>query len=213
MRVGSRFAHSQHRPDEDRERISRALVDLVATEGYRSLTLPRLLERAEVEGMSFERHYKSLPDCFKSVWGDHAEQFLEMALAAIASEPLWRDQVRAVAVAALRFLQEDRNRATFMIVEAFHAGEEVQVLREQFIAPMAALIDAGRLELDDPTSISPATASAAAHSVLTRIRVEITIGNGDRLEQLAPQMVFSLLQPYIGSEAAIEAMELPRAGV
>jgi AcrR family transcriptional regulator len=193
----------------DRERLKRAIVELVGERGIRGLTEDELLRHSGVDRAGFERSFKSVGDCYVAVFTEYAEQFLQMALEAIASQSAWRDQVHAVAVAALRFLQEEPNRARLMIAESFYAGERAQVVREQFVAPMAAFVDMGRWEMGDPDSIGPATANAVAGSVLNRIRIEIEAGNSDKLEQLAPKMVFSVLQPYLGTDAAMEYLDVP----
>lgn len=197
-------------PAEERALIRSALVELVGERGYHDLALATLLDRAGVDQAAFERHFADLPDCFHQVFTELGEEFMLRMAAAFSAESAWREQLRAVAYALLDWLQEDPNRARFTFVEALNAGEQTQLTRDQFFEWLFVLIDAGRQELEDPDSLTPLTASAIGGTIFNRIRVEIEAGNVEQLDQLAPQLMYAAVLPYLGAEAAREELELPR---
>jgi len=80
------------------------------------------------------------------------------AFGAFAAAQTYADRIRAVAHAMFRFMAEDERRARFLYVEVFAAGERTQLIRDQGMEGMYELIDSRRLELEDPESISRATA-------------------------------------------------------
>ena len=127
---------------------------------------------------------------------------------AFASEEVWRDQIRAAAYAIFDLVAEDRRFARFLFVDTLAAGERVTLLREEGLVAFSQVIDLGRNELEDPDSVSSTTAVAIAGTVYNQIRVAI---QADALtEDLVPKLLYNVVLPYLGSEAAEEELRLPR---
>lgn len=53
---------------DQRDRLQRALVELVAEYGYRSLTVRTLSRRARISSGAFYKHYRSTDECFLSTY-------------------------------------------------------------------------------------------------------------------------------------------------
>lgn len=56
--------------------IREALLDLSVQRGYRNTTLAMVLDRAEVDRATFERHFSDLEDCFCQIYRDFRDEFL-----------------------------------------------------------------------------------------------------------------------------------------
>jgi AcrR family transcriptional regulator len=200
--------------DPERERIAAALVTLVAERGWRGTDLGRLLERAGVDAASFHRLHANLEDCFCTTYQELSTEFLIRAGAAFAGQDGWRDQIRRVAYELLDFLQEDPPRAAFLFIEVLFAGERAQLIRDQNMEALYAFIDLGRQELPDPGSETSELAAAIGGGIYNRMRLQIARHRDDpgAWDQFVPQLMYSVVEPYLGADAALEELNLPRPG-
>jgi len=195
--------------------LRRALPALCRERGVQDLELADLSARAGIGEAKLRRGYGDLQGACVAVFRDFAEEFSERMLAAYQAEPPeWRRQIRAVAYAFLAYLQEDPDRAYFTIVDAVNAGTQAQLVREEVISGLCALIDQGRGELADPDSLSPATAEAVGGAVFLRMRGAIEAGESERLPALVPELMQIVTLPYLGPLIAAEEANLapPAAG-
>jgi AcrR family transcriptional regulator len=191
---------------EERVRIATAMVELVGARGFRRTRLPEVLDAAAVSGEGFHRHFKDMEDCFVQVWQDLTAEHAELMAAAYARNPQWRQRMRAMAEATLGFLQSDRNRARFLVLEVLNAGETAQAFRDLAIAGQAALIDEGRGLLDDPDSVPPSVAhhvAGAINEMLIRAARSGELFEGTRA---VDELMFLAVRPYLGPEIALEEL-------
>ena len=70
-------------------------------------------------------------------------------------------------------------------------------------------IDLGRTELEDPDSLTRATAEAVGGAIFSRIRSEVECGDTATLPGLLPKMMYTAVLPYLGPEVAAEELEIP----
>lgn len=126
-------------------------------------------------------------------------------------EPTWREGIRAVAYTVFEFVVEDRSRAQLMFVDSLAAGERATLLREQGLDLLVQMIDQGRQELEEPDSVSTATAQAIGGTIYTQIRLAVA---RDAVEpDLVPKLLYNVVLPYLGTEAAEEELKrLPPPG-
>lgn len=136
------------------------------------------------------------------------EELLSRAALAYASEQEWRDRLRAVAHALLRFLEEDHVRARQMTVEVLSAGEHAQLLRDQGMQALIELIDQGRQELADPDSMTRATAEGIGGAIYHRIHLVVAADRFDALESMVPELMYNAVLPYLGTEAALRELSI-----
>ncbi len=193
----------------ERERIIRALVELVGANGYPGTEIEQVLARAGVERAAFDRHFASKEDCFLQAWDELTLAHGLLAARAFEAPGQWRDRLRAAAWVTLRFLQADARRTRFLVLEVLNAGEVAQAHRQLAIASQAEWIDAGRRELADPDSLSRATAehiAGAINEMLVRATRSGEIANGSGTLR---QLMYLAVRPYLGEEAAREELTMP----
>jgi AcrR family transcriptional regulator len=192
--------------DEQIRGIGEAMVAIVGEKGYEGLTLELLLERSGFDESTFFRHFEDLDDCYCRTATELGKEFALRVADAFAAATAWRDRVRLVAYAMLEWLGEDLNRARFTVVEAFAAGERTQVARDDLFRGLYALIDLGRQEMADPRALTPATAEALGGTIFNHIRTETEAENCEALEYYAPRLMYSVVLPYLGPDAAAEEL-------
>jgi AcrR family transcriptional regulator len=191
------------------DKFERALVALCFERGFRDLELADLLERAELDEAAFHTHYVDLEDCACQLFESLSEEFVGMVGAAISGRTGWRNQIRAAAYAMLRFWLSDLQRARFIMVEAVTAGERARLIRDQTMNAMVELIDLGRQELDEPSSLSRETAVAIAGTVHNRMERLVATGEPAAFKSMVPQLMYAVVLPYLGEEAALQELRIP----
>jgi AcrR family transcriptional regulator len=194
---------------EDKERIGEALVDLCYERGYQTISLPQLLDRAELAEASFRRHFFDLDDCLFQVHAVAMQRYHDRIHQARAGISCWRERLRASAYALARLVAEDEKLAHFAVVEGRRAGERSQLLLWEAIQDMCDLLDEGRYELDDPESLTRATAESIIGGIFDHLCREVSRRHVVPADEIVPQMMYSMLLPYLGAEAAEEELHSP----
>lgn len=195
---------------DQRARLRDALIDLCAERGFRNVELDALLARAGLDRPAFERHYADLEDCFFGVFKAEVDRYLREA--APPPDPLagWRDRVRATAYALFRFAAAEPRLGNFILVESRVAGERTQLFAGRQIEALFDLIDEGRRQLDDPSSITRTTAEALGGGVFNQLYA--LLGSGAPLPpeaEIVPQLMYCIVLPYAGRDAAHEELGIP----
>jgi AcrR family transcriptional regulator len=189
--------------------VRSALPALCRERGFRNLTVADICRRAAISEAEFNRSYSDLEDCFTQLYEDFSREFLLRMLAAFDADLTWREQIRAVAYSFLGYLEEDPDRAHFTVVDALNAGERAQLVRDSVFAALFALIDQGRSEPGAPAGLTPATAESVGGAIFLQMRLAIEAGRFEELEGTVPQMMYQVVLPYLGPEAAAEELEIP----
>ena len=194
------------------ERFRRALVDLCFEVGYPQLTLPMLLERAELGEEDFNQCFDDLEDCFCQTLEAHREDFFAYLARtmALAEPESWADRLRAVAYGLLRFLQADPARTHFLTVELGRAGERATLIwTETIVKPLFDLIDEGRGARSDAASLTRSTADAVGGGILLQILAAVEKGDLEAGERVVPQLMYSAVLPYLGPTEAEKELHAP----
>ena len=194
---------------QEARRLREGLLDLCAERGYGNLTLPDLLERAELDQGAFDRHYPDLDACFAAVLGEIYGEFFARAQEAVEGQHGWRDRMRATAYALLRFLRRDERVAHLAAVEAQNAGHAGQALFLDTFNRLVDLIDEGSAEVGDSPSPTRATALGVGGVVFARIQEAVSGGELDLGEEEIPELMYAAVFPYLGAEAAEQELRIP----
>lgn len=193
----------------ERTRLEQAFAAVVCEQGYSATSAEAVCERAGCDLEAFHRHFADLEDCLCEYIQAGTVELLMRSAKVFGREEGWRQQLRAVAHTMLHFLREDPARARIMVVEVLSAGERAQLIRDQGMEGLFAFIDAGRNELEDPDSLSRATAEAVGGAIFSRMRMQIETGGTDTLPELLPKMMYMAVLPYLGPEVAAQELEIP----
>lgn len=205
--MNTRFRRRPNPPESERQEIRAAIIAVVCQRGYLGTTLDLICDGAGVTHEQFMRHFEDVEDCYCQLIEEERNELLRRVGVAFIAEETWLDAIRAVAYAMFDYLIEDLDRARFVFVDVLAAGERAQLIRDQGMVLLFALIDQGRNELDDPDSVSPVTAEAIGGSVYNQIQMAI---EQDALTyDLVPALLYNVVLPYLGAELALEELNRP----
>jgi AcrR family transcriptional regulator len=199
------------RTDQDQHtRVRQALLDLCFERGFAAVSLEDLLDRAEVDPATFQRDYGDLENCFYLIYAEALEGFRRRANCARRQAGSWRERVRVTAYALHRFLADDEKLRRFTTAEVRGGGERVQLLVGEEVEALFDLIDEGRREPGAPATLTRATAEQVGGGIFNQLYAVGSRGGPMPAEgEIIPQLMYAVVLPYLGDEAAREELRIP----
>jgi AcrR family transcriptional regulator len=194
-----------------RERLIAGLTEVLYEVGYQKTTVSLIGQRAAVSKSDFYKHFESKDDCFFAAYeaaiGRIREQVTEACSKHGADE--WSARVRDGIASLLVFLAADPALASLSLVEGLRAGRGVydryQAAVESFVPYLRA--DAPTAPDGDP--VPAATDEAVVGGIASLLGRRILAGEGERIDELLPDVLEFALTPYLG---AAEARRIISAG-
>ncbi len=192
----------------ERDRIEQALVDLCTERTFAEVTLTTLLDRAGVTVTTFEAHYSDLDDCFCSIYQEMRDEYMLRVVVAFGGAESWRERMRAAAWVTLAYLSEDPHRARMTFVEVLYASDRAKLIRDEAMQGLFALVDQGREDPAAPPNLTRFTAETIGSTIYQQIQTAIEHDELDRFEDGLGEMMYMVVLPYLGEEAAREELTI-----
>jgi AcrR family transcriptional regulator len=195
-------------PPGDRGRVLAAFVDLVAERGYHELDTREIGERAGLGPDAFAAHFPSRLACFEAAWDWLERAYLDRVTAAYADIPDWRGRLRAAATETAALVESWPNQSRFLVVETLAVGEAGRRRQQGLGTRIAELLDGAYDELDDPTSIPPATSAWVTGMLFDRVYRCLSTERGADLATQIPQLMFLAVSSYFGPEEGLAELRV-----
>ena len=194
--------------EQERRRGDRALIELCHDRGLAHFEVEDLCRMGDVEPHDLHDHYDDLEDVFCDVYEREMERMFGIFEAAQARYPTWRGRLRATAYELYGGFRDDRALAHFLTVEVQSAGDRAVALLWQGVERMFELLDQGRTEMDDPSSISRATAESVAGGIFSVLVRTITTDEWPPPREIVPEAMYVAVLPYLGEGAAEDELTI-----
>ncbi len=192
--------------ETERDRVIEGFIETVADLGYNATSLEAILARTGIDEETFHRHFADKEECFLAAWDYVTRRARPRALAAYESRDTWVEQMRAVGEEIYDYATKHPAHARIIYVEGPAAGERARQRVASTLEVFTELIDRGRCELDDPDSLTRATAEGLAGAVYEQAGVLLMRGADEEIPQLVPQLMFAVVLPYLGIEQAMKEL-------
>src|SRR6185312_7959260 len=155
-------------------------------------------------------HFANKEACFLSAFDETAARLRDrIGAAAEKGGSSLRDRLRFGLETLLHFTATEPDAARTLIVEARAASVEAVMRRDDLLDHFAACIDTQVRELLPGTpSYSPITAAGIVGGVEALLYSRLNKGEIDDLDSLLPSMMYFLVLPFEGQEAASEELAL-----
>lgn len=191
-----------------RERLIMAMLKAASELGYRETNVQDVIDRAGVSRPTFYEHFANKEDCFLAAFDTSAERLRDKVdLAALKGGEVWRDRMRFGLEELLRFASSEPETARALIVEA-RAGSVAAVMRRvELLDHFASCLDTQVRELlPEAPVFSMTTATGIIGGVESLLYARLCKGQHDSLESLLPSLMYFVVLPYEGHEAASEEL-------
>jgi AcrR family transcriptional regulator len=186
----------------ERELICAALIDAVASRGYRSTSVEHVIERAAVDQVAFDRNFAGLEDCFAAAWDAIDAELRRRMAAAFARRSDWQDRLRAAFSVGLDYLASDEPKARVFVAEAVYVSEDLRDRQRDALVRLCKMVDLGRHEAPESSRTQAGIAEAVAGAVWHRVQQLVQAGRGAELPHELPRLMYIAVLPYRGAAAA-----------
>ncbi len=172
-----------------RERLCRAMAEVMAEKGYVATSVEDVLKHAGVSRLSFYRLFDSKLDCFMAAFEDACELLFERVTGAIKTSGTGDDPMerykRAITV-YLEALEAEWPHTRIYLVEVYAAGPQAVARRRELHAFMASFYADALGVTDDQGRLTCRMLVAATSALVT---VPVAENDREGLRAVAPQLV------------------------
>ncbi len=190
-----------------RERIFDAIAKLTARDGYQALSLEDIAAAAAVSLQTFYSHFENKEEAFLATFEVGHTRAKAAVNRALAHQTNWIGGVRAGALALLQFLASEPALAHLSCVDILIAYPHVSGRVAEANAAYAELLDMDLGEGAPGQATTPIVGEAIVGGVFELLHDYILRGQTRRLPELANHVSYIALAPFIGREAAAEAIQ------
>ncbi len=192
----------------DRERLLEAMVRVAAAKGYEATTVADVTEAADVSRQTFDEMFVGKAGCFLEAYDAVINVLVAHVSTAFEStegEP-WPDRIIASLRALVDLLATEHDIARMAMVEVTAVGEDARIRYRGALGRFTTFLEEGRTVSAQGNELPADTARFAIGGATSMIFDEVRAGRGPELRRLLPDLVFAVLMPYIGPEAAEDEM-------
>jgi len=191
-----------------RERLLEAMLRVAAAKGYEATTVTDVIEVAGVSRETFEEMFGDKPTCFLEAYDavfDVLVAHVTAAFESAAGEP-WPERIATGLRALVELLATEADIARLSMVEVTAAGDDARARYRAALARFTPFLEEGREYSSQGGELPADTARFAIGGATSMIFDEIRAGRGPELKRILPDLVFAVLMPYLGPEAAEDEM-------
>jgi len=191
-----------------RERVLEAMIKTAAAKGYEATTVADVVEFAGVSEETFYEMFEDKAPCFLEAYEavfDVLVAHVTAAFEAAADEP-WPEQIAAGLGALVELLSIEADIARMAMVEVTAAGDDARERYRAALARFTPFLEEGRTYSGQGDALPADTARFAVGGATSMIFDEVRAGRGPELKRILPDLVFAVLMPYLGPEAAEDEM-------
>jgi AcrR family transcriptional regulator len=189
-----------------RERIFDAIARLTARDGYPALNLEDIAAAAAVSLQTFYTHFENKEEAFLATYEVGHSRAKAAVNRALTTQTNWVEGVRAGVLALLEFLASEPALAHLACVDILIAYPHVAGRVDEANATYAQLLDLDIGEGAPSQPTAPIVSEAIVGGVFELIHDYIMRGRTRRLPELADHISYIALTPFIGREAAADAI-------
>lgn len=183
------------------ERILWSMVRAAAEKGSESVGVAEVVERAGVSRTSFYELFESKEECLFAAHERVIDALVAYVARAYEGGGPWPVRIRRALGACLEAFSAEPEVARMATVEVPAARPEAQRRYRDAVERLVPLFREGR-EYAEGDVLPPDLELMAAGGAEAIIRDEVAAGRTEELPSLLPDILFVVLVPYVGPEAA-----------
>ncbi|MEX0620091.1 MAG: TetR/AcrR family transcriptional regulator [Solirubrobacterales bacterium] len=190
-----------------RDRLLDAMAQACSENRYADVSVAGIVAQARVSRSTFYEIFPDKEACFLAAYDAILGRFVTEVIRACEDPALtWPEQIELGIETALDFMAAEPAFAQMCIVDMFSAG---QLALERYLSAVriiASFVDRGRT-LPGRESLSNSIALMSVSGAAVVIRAEIVDERTRYLPEVGPDILFSILVPYMDREEALERSE------
>jgi len=192
----------------ERERLLEAMVRVAAAKGYEETAVSDVVAAAGVSRETFDAMFSDREACFLEAYDaviDVLVAHVSTAFESTVGQP-WPDRISAALRALVDLLAAEHDIARMAMVEVTAVGEDARIRYRAALGRFTYFLEEGRTVSPQADELPADTARFAIGGATSMIFDEVRAGRGPELRRLLPDLLFAVLMPYVGPEAAEDEM-------
>ena len=184
-----------------RERVLHAVVSIASEGGYPALSIPTISAAAGISNEAFYENFTDKQDAFLTAFREAAKRALAPATQAFQAAPTWPQAAYDSITALLQFTANDPVFARLGFFEILTGGPAAIELAEKTLDAFGIMFHTGH---EEHQHVPEVVSEAIAGGLWNVIQHEIGQGRANQLPELAPELVYITLTPFIGAQQAAQ---------
>jgi AcrR family transcriptional regulator len=186
--------------ENQRQRLIAAMAHSVAVRGYAATSVNRVLEGSGISRGTFYEIFANRHECLLAAHEAALECLTGRVSAACEAPGVWGRKVRAAIYASVDFAERRPDQARLLTIDALAADGQASDRGLAAIDRFAAMLRTGRTEHSRAEALPEITERTMVGSISMAISSRLL--RGESLIGLEPQLVYLVLVPYLGPDAA-----------
>lgn len=186
-----------------RDRLTAGMIAAVAEHGFHEATITQIAAAAGVSRRTFYGYFSSKEECFFDTFGQVAELLEEAMKGAGEGEGDWPSRVGAELTAMLEVFAANPDLARFALIAPPNAGGDIAARYRELLDRLFAILTEAKPPPPGTGEPSRAVADGLLGGIVALIVRKVKVGEGERLAELAPDLLELFLTPYYGQEDAV----------
>lgn len=183
------------------------MVRVAAAKGYEATTIADVIEAAQLSRQTFDELFPNKETCFLESYDAVIDVLVAHVSAAYESAAgEWPERIVAALRALVELLAIEADIARMAMVEVTAVGEEARVRYRAALGRFTPFLEEGRGASAQAGELPADTARFAIGGATSMIFDEVRAGRGPELRRILPDLVFAVMMPYLGPEAAEDEM-------
>lgn len=199
----------------EREQVLEAMLRVAAAKGYERTTIADVVEAAGVSRETFDVLFEDKHACFLAAYDaatDVGVACMSNGFESAAGQP-WPDRVATALRALVELFAAEADIIHMAMVEVTAMGEDPRVRYRDALIRFEQFFEEGHEYSPEGAKLPEDTASFAVAAATSMIFDEVRAGRGRDLPRILPDLLYAVLMPYLGPEAAeVEMKRVAAAG-
>jgi AcrR family transcriptional regulator len=190
--------------ENQRNRLTAAMIAVVAEHGYHDATITQIAAAAGVSRRTFYGYFSSKEECFFDTYDVIAGHLRQRSREAAEQYTDWPDRAGAKLATLLEAFSSNPDLARFCLIAPARAGDRIAERYRRGIAEayeeMAEGMPAEVVERAPSEAVQQSLIGGMAALLVEKVEA----GEGEKLIDLLPDILEVFLAPYLGREEALE---------
>jgi AcrR family transcriptional regulator len=186
-----------------RERILHAVVSITSEHGYAALSIPTISKTAGISNVAFYENFKDKDHALLSAFDDKVQRAVRGLSKAFLAAPTWPQAARATLKALLEFIAGDAVFARLAFFDILTGGPSGLEKAEDSLDTFETMLAPG---FQAYPQVPEVIGEAIIGGLWNVIQYEVAHGRAAKLVELTDEITYIALAPFLGAQAAAEAV-------
>lgn len=180
---------------------------VAARKGYEAATVAEVAAAADISRQRFHELFADKQACFLAAYDAAVDVLLAFVTSTFErTDAPWPDRIVASLRSGIEFMAAEADIARMAVVEISAVGEDARIRYRAALGRFTYFLEEGRTVSPQGDELPADTAGFAIGGATSMIFDEVRAGRGPELRRILPDLLFAVLMPYIGPEAAEDEM-------